>query len=57
MLFLLALALKTKPDFLITLDKRFEILLKEVLQKAKLNFQTMSPGRFVEWYKQNVLEN
>ena len=54
---ILALALKTKPDFVITLDKRFEMLLKEILHETKEDFQVMNPGKFIEWYKQNVLAN
>ncbi len=43
----LAAAVKSKPDFLITLDKRFQ-----KLAQSKVDLKILSPGDFIKIYRQ-----
>jgi len=44
---ILTAAVKSKPDYLITLDKRFQ-----KLAQSKVNFKILTPGDFVKIYRQ-----
>ncbi len=54
---ILAVAIKSRADLLITLDKRFERLVKEKKRSITYQFQIMSPGEFINYYKNNLKEN
>jgi putative PIN family toxin of toxin-antitoxin system len=49
---ILAGALKTKIDFLLTLDKKFIKLVK-----GKVNFEILSPGEFLQKYRDKINQN
>ena len=46
---ILAGAIKSKVDYLITLDKKFQ-----KLAQSKVNFKILTPGDFIEMYKQKI---
>lgn len=54
---ILAAAIKSQADFLITLDKRFERLVKDKRKLISHQLDMMSPGEFINHYRNSLKEN
>lgn len=54
---ILAAAIKSQANFLITLDKRFERLVKNKRKLISQQFDMMSPGEFINHYRNTLKGN